>query len=93
MYLTKNYKEKSVMKKFEILWKENGWVCLQEADAEKHILEINALVENDKVVDVKIRHNDGEEQQGVITLDGENPLPMKVKDFAKLFGKGKFEIK
>lgn len=77
----------------KLKWKEDGWTTLQEADSEKHILEISCRAENGMVVEVRIRHNDGEEAKAKVTLNGESALPMAIKDFQKNYEKGKFEIK
>ena len=81
------------MKKKKILWKDTGWTVLQEADAAKHVLEISARAEMGKVVEVRIRHNDGEERKGNVYLDGANALPMAFEDFKEKFTAGVLEIK
>ncbi len=81
------------MKKKDIIWNEDGWTVVQDADAENHVLEISCRAENGKVVEVRIRHNDGEEAKGSVTLDGENAIPMDIKDFKKAYLKGKLEIR
>ena len=81
------------MKKKEILWNENSWTTLQDADAEKHLLEISIRSEEGKVVELIIRHNDGENRKGTATLDGENVLPMALDEFKKLYNKGKLFIR
>lgn len=81
------------MKKEEIIWNEDGWTALQDADAEKHVLGISCRTEKGTVVEVRTRHNDGEEKQGVVTLDGKNAIPMDLSEFKKLFLKGKLEIR
>lgn len=81
------------MKKPEIFWKYNGWTTLQEADAKKHVLEIAARSENETIVEIRVRHNDGEEKQGEVTLDGKKILPMALEEFKKLYEGGKLEIK
>lgn len=77
----------------KIEWNENGWTTVQEADAEKHILEVSCRAENGQVVEVRMRHNDGEEKAGIVTLNGENALPMSLKDFKNNFKKGNLDIK
>lgn len=76
-----------------IVWKENGWITLQEADAAKHKIEITILTQNAKVIDVRIRHNDGEERKGTVLLDGENALPMELEAFKQYYLDGAFEIR
>lgn len=74
-------------------WKENGWTCLQEADAEKHVVEVTCRTEDGMVVEVRTRHNDGNEHHAEITMNGEPvALPMDRKTFEKHFKKGEFEI-
>lgn len=77
----------------KVVWKNDGWTCVQEADVEKHILEVNCRAEDGAVVEVRIRHNDGEEKAGTVLLDGENALPMSIADFSKAFAKGKLDIR
>ena len=77
----------------EIVWKENGWTVVQDADAENHVLEISAYSENGSVTEIRIRHNDGEEAKGSATMDGKNALPMSTAAFAEAFLAGKLEIK
>jgi len=77
----------------KILWKEEGWTTIQEADAKKHILEISCLAEGGNVVEVRIRHNDGEEQKGKVTKNGENVLPVSLSAFKKLYEDGELDIK
>lgn len=81
------------MKKKEIIWNENGWTVMQDADAEKHVLEISCRAENGVVVEVRSRHNDGEEKKGIVTLDGAEVLPMPLADFKKYYKKGKLTIR
>lgn len=80
-------------KKSKINWIDDGWNTLQEANADKHILEISCRTEKGQVVEVRFRHNDGEEQNSNVTCNGEAVLPMAIKDFEKLYNKGnlKFE--
>ncbi len=68
-----------------IRWKKDGWTLVQEADAKKHILEIACRTENGMVVEVRTRHNDGEEKKGTVLRDGKNPLPLSCEDFEELF--------
>ncbi len=76
-----------------IRWKEDGWTVVQDADAEKHILEISCRSEKGNVVEARIRHNDGEEVKGTVKYDGKDALPMEIKRFKKLFSEGLLEIK
>ena len=71
----------------KFVWNENGWNTLQEADASKHILEINCRTEAGNVVEVRIRHNDGEEVASNVKVNGEPALPMDIKTFEKYFNK------
>lgn len=74
-------------------WKEDGWTTLQDADAEKHVLEIACRAEKGTVVEVRIRHNDGEETQGQVLYNGQKALPMDLAEFKKLYNGGKLDIK
>lgn len=71
------------MKKKEkpIEWNSDGWTIVQEADAEKHILEISCRAENGVVVEVCRRHGDGEEEKLGKNLDGVHKLPMSLEEF------------
>lgn len=79
--------------KESINWEENGWTLVQEADAEEHKLEISCRTENGVVVEVRIRHNDGEENKGTCTKNGVNALPMTTKEFEKNFKKLEFGVR
>ena len=81
------------MKKKDIIWNEDGWTALQDADAEKHVLGITCRAENGTVVELRVRHNDGEEKPGTALFDGKDALPMALNDFKKAFVKGKIEIR
>lgn len=81
------------MKKSDIIWKNDGWTTVQEADAEKHVLEICCRAEDGLVVEVRIRHNDGEETNGRVLRDGKNVLPISLREFRELYNKGELEIK
>lgn len=81
------------MKKKDIIWNNNGWSTLQDADAELHQLEISIRAEEGTVVELIIRHNDGENRPGTASLDGENVLPMPIAKFKELYNKGKLLIK
>lgn len=77
----------------KIAWNENGWTALQDADAKKHILEVDCRTENGTVVEIRIRHNDGEEVKGKALCAGLEVLPISLEEFKKLFEAGslKFE--
>lgn len=77
----------------KIKWNENGWTTVQEADAQKHVLEVSCRSEAGKVVEVRIRHNDGEEQAAKVTVNGEAALPMDINDFQTKFENGSLELK
>lgn len=81
------------MKKPEIFWTYNGWTTLQEADAKTHTLGIACRSENETIVEVRVRHNDGEEKQGEVTYEGKKVLPMALAEFSKLYEAGKLTIK
>ena len=81
------------MKNSAVTIKKDGWTTIQEADAKKHILEISCRAENGSVVEVRIRHNDGEEAKGSVTCDGKGVLPISIEEFCELFNSGKLVIK
>lgn len=91
MHIT-NQRSKT-MKKLEIFINYNGWTTLQEADAKNHVLEVGCRAEDGVVVEVRVRHNDGEEKQGEVKLDGAKVLPMAAEEFKAHFLAGDFEIK
>ena len=76
-----------------IIWNENGWTVLQSADPDKHILEISCLAEDGKVIEVRRRHNDGEEEKLTKKLDDIHTLPMTFADFKTAFTKGEIKLK
>ena len=69
-------------------WNKDGWTIVQEADAEKHLLGISCRAEDGVVVEVRIRHNDGEEVKGKALLNGQNILPAPIEDFKKYLENG-----
>ncbi len=71
---------------------ENGWNRVQDADAKKHILEISCRTENGKVVEARIRHNDGEECVAKVTRNGAAALPMDIKEFETAFAAGELKM-
>lgn len=79
------------MKKIE--WNENGWTVIQEADPKKHVLEISCLAKDGEVVEVRIRHNDGEEEKLTKKLDDAHTLPMAFEDFKKAITKSEIKFK
>lgn len=81
------------MKKQPIVWKQEGWTSIQNADAQKHLLEITCRAENGIVVEVRIRHNDGENEKGQVLFEGNPALPMGISKFAELYESGKLEIR
>lgn len=72
---------------------DNGWTTLQEANPEKHVLEISVRAEDGMVVEVRIRHSHGEEVQSKVMFQGAPALPMAINDFQKNFSKGLLEIR
>ncbi len=81
------------MKDYEIVWNENGWTVLQEADAETHTLEIVCRAENGVVTQVRVRHNDGEEAKATALKYGKPCLPLALDDFKKNYLAKTLEIK
>ncbi|MBQ0084542.1 MAG: hypothetical protein KBS52_07275, partial [Clostridiales bacterium] len=81
-------------KKLEgVEWNENGWTTVQQANPEKHVLEINCRAENGVIVELRTRHSRGEESKGIVTVDGKEALPISIEEFSKLYEKGKIDIK
>lgn len=76
-----------------IRWNQNGWTTLQEADGEKHILEIAIRAEEGIVKEVRRRHSHGEEEILTGALEGEFSLPMAIDDFKKAYKKGLINLK
>lgn len=76
----------------EIEWNKDAWTMIQEADAERHKIEICCRTEGDMVVEVRIRHWDGNEEKGTCTKNGENALPMPIKAFEKAFNNLELDI-
>lgn len=76
-----------------IQWSPNGWTTLADAEAEKHILGIQCRAENGVIVEVRIRHNDGEEAPGRVTIAGKNALPIGIDDFIRLYENGVMIVK
>lgn len=81
------------MKKEKIVWMENGWTVVQEADAKKHILEVSCRAENGVVTEVRIRHNDGEETKGRATALGKDVLPLPLAEFRDLYTNGQLTFR
>ena len=77
----------------KIDWNENGWTVIQEADPVKHILEITCLAENGQVIEVRKRHNDGEEEKLTKKLDDAHTLPMSLEDFKTALRKKEIKLK
>lgn len=71
-----------------IEWNADGWTKLQDADKATHTLEVSVFAENGKVTKVITRHNDGEEQNGSVTVAGKNVLPLALDEFKSLYEKG-----
>ena len=76
-----------------IEWNENGWTVIQEADPAKHILEITCLAEDGKVVEIRKRHNDGEEEKLTKKLDDTHTLPIPLAEFKKALSKKEIKFK
>lgn len=81
------------MKKNEILWNENGWTVIGNADGEAHTLEVSALAENGKIVEVRVRHADGEEKVLKAKIDAAHTLPMALADFKAAVARGELKLK
>lgn len=72
---------------------DNAWTALQEPNAEKHRIAIDVRAENGKVVEIRIRHNDGEETKAKAYLNGKDSLPMAIAEFEEHFDRYDFDIK
>ncbi len=70
-----------------IRWNNDGLTSIQDADAELHRLGISCRAESGTVVEVRIRHNDGEEKPGKVIYKGEEALPLPLAQFKELFKK------
>lgn len=84
------------MKKPEVNWNEDGWTTVTTANAVTHQLEVLCRCENGRVVEVRARHNDGEEVTGNVYClgKGDEPvLPMSIRRFEKHFFKGELFMK
>ena len=77
----------------KIEWNENGWTVIQEADPVKHILEITCLAVDGKIIEVRKRHNDGEEEKLTKKLDETHSLPMPLDDFKTALRKKEIKFK
>lgn len=73
------------MKNHEIIWNENGWTTMQNADREKHIVEISCFAENGTVTEIRKRHNDGEEVKLTKRIDAAHSLPMALEELKNAF--------
>lgn len=76
----------------DVEWKSDGWTTIQESDPAKHVLTIMCRAENGQVVEIRTRHTHGEEEQGSATVNGENVLPMPLKEFVKKLQNGTIKI-
>lgn len=70
----------------------DGWTTLKEPNAEKHILGVSCKAENGTVVEVRIRHNDGEEKTVGAFVDKKDILPISISEFQKLFADDKISF-
>ncbi len=77
----------------QIAWNENGWTVLQDANEEKHILEMSCFCKNGVVTEIRSRHNDGEEEKYTGALKDGYTLPMPLDVFADAFQKGLITLK
>ena len=77
-----------------MIWNENGWNVLQEADPEKHVLEMGCFCKDGIVTEIRCRHNDGEEEiKYTGALKDGYSLPMPLTEFAEAFKKGYIKLK
>ena len=72
---------------------DSGWTTIAEPDAEKHILGVSARSVAGEVVEVRIRHNDGEEKTAKVLKGGADALPMSNDEFLKLCQKNELEFR
>lgn len=73
------------MSKFsKIAWNDNGWTEVQSVNEAKHIVGISCYAENGIVKQVRLRHNDGEEELIDKSVAPGKTLPMPMQDFKTL---------
>lgn len=75
------------MKK-DIIFLDNGWTSIQDADPDKHELEISCYAVDGIITEIRKRHHDGEYEKLTGKIDDKYSLPMPIKDFVKAI-KGK----
>ena len=80
------------MKKYTIYWKDDGWTVIREADAKKHVTEITCLSKDSTIIEIRKRHNDGEEEKLTKAIDANHSLPMSNKEFEKKYFNDEFDI-
>ncbi len=81
------------MKFSQINWINDGWTVIQDADAEKHVLEISCFAKDGQVTEIRKRHNDGEEEKLTKKINDEFALPMSLEAFKKAVEAGKINLK
>ena len=79
------------MKNTEIVWNENGWTTIQDADSAQHIVGIICFAENGIVTQIRKRHNDGEEEKLTKKIDATHSLPMALEDLKNAFSKNEIQ--
>ncbi len=66
---------------------ENGWTSIQDADSEKHVVQLSCYAENGMIIEIRKCHNDGEEIKITGAINDKYTLPMTIADFKKVFKK------
>lgn len=73
------------MNKFKkINWNNDGWTEIQSVNAAKHVVGISCFAENGVVKQVRLRHNDGEEELIEKAVAPGKTLPMPMDEFKTL---------
>lgn len=80
------------MKKHNIFWRDNGWTVIREADSKKHLTEISCLCKDSSIIEIRKRHNDGEEEVLKKAIDSKHSLPMSSAEFEEKYFNDEFEI-
>ncbi len=79
------------MKNKNIIWKEEGWTTIQDANPVKHIVEISCFAEGGNVTQIRKRHQDGEEEKLTKAIDKNHSLPMSLEAFKTAYDNNEFE--
>jgi len=69
---------------FDINWVADGWTTIQDANREKHQVEISCYAENGVVTQIRKRHNDGEEEKLTKQISAKYALPISIEDLQNI---------